>query len=91
MSLLLELPAELEAELSVAAAQLGLSVPEYIVRLLSRLVAATDCGKGPELHTGAELVAYWRNEGLLGTRQDIADAATHARQLREQAQARERS
>ena len=35
MSLVLDLPAELEAELAAGAARLGLPLPEYAVRLLA--------------------------------------------------------
>lgn len=36
------------------------------------------------VRTGADLVAYWERNGLLGTRRDIADPIAYARQLREQ-------
>ena len=45
------------------------------------LAVAQQCGR-----TGAELVAYWQGEGLVGTRPNIADAPAHARTLRERAQ-----
>ena len=86
MSLVLELPAELEAELAAEAARLGLSLPEYALRLL-----AGGLGPGSGPRTGDELVAYWRNQGLIGTRPEITDAAEYARTLREQAQRRSRS
>ena len=40
--------------------------------------------------TGAEVVAYWEREGLLGTRPDITDPSGHSRALREKAEMRER-
>jgi hypothetical protein len=40
--------------------------------------------------TGAEIVAYWEREGLIGTRTDITDSVEHARQLRRRAERRER-
>lgn len=40
------------------------------------------------VRSGADLVAFWRAEGLIGSRPDITDSQTHARQLREQAQRR---
>jgi hypothetical protein len=85
MSLMLELPAELETELAAEAARLGLSLPEYVLRLLSG-------GHAPNAapRTGAELLAYWQGEGLVGTRPEIADSPAHARTLREQAQRRTR-
>jgi hypothetical protein len=42
----------------------------------------------PALRAGAELLAYWQGEGLIGTRPDVVDGPAHARDLREQAQRR---
>jgi hypothetical protein len=86
MSLVLDLPAELETELAADAARLGLTLREYILRLLSGGHALS-----PAPRTGAELVAYWQGEGLVGTRAEIADGPAHARDLRGRAQTRERS
>ncbi len=79
MSITLDLPEELESDLSIEAARLGLSLPEYALRLLS---VARTVGNKPK--TGAELVEYWHGEELIGTRPDIADSQTHARQIRHQ-------
>jgi hypothetical protein len=83
MSLVLDLPAELETELEAEAARLGLPLPEYALRLL-----AGARNPNPIPRNGAELLAYWQTEGLVGTRADIADSAEYARNLREQAQRR---
>lgn len=85
MSLVLDLPAELESELAAEASRLGLPLPEYVLRLLAG-------GRAPSSlpRTGAELLAYWKSEGLIGTRPEIADNSAHARTLREQAQRRAR-
>lgn len=85
MSLVLDLPAELETELAAEAAHLGLPLPEYALRLLA---GGRSLRSAP--HTGAELLAYWQGEGLVGTRPDITDAPAHARALREQVQRRAR-
>jgi hypothetical protein len=84
MSLVVDLPADLESALAAEAAQLHLPLPEYALRLLTvgRL-------PDPRPRTGAELVAYWQGEGLVGTRPDIVDAPGHARALRERAERRE--
>jgi hypothetical protein len=86
MSLVLELPPDLEAELAAEAARLNLTLPEYALRLLAagRVV-------GPQPRTGAELLAYWQGARLVGTRSDITDAAAYARKLRQRAEKRERS
>jgi hypothetical protein len=86
MSLVLDLPPELESALAAEAARLGLPLPEYVVRLL----AGTGQGSTCSPRTGAELLAYWQGEGLVGTRPEIADSSVHARSLREQAQRRAR-
>jgi hypothetical protein len=85
MSLVLDLPPELETELAAEAARLGLPLPDYVLRLLAggRTVS-------PIPRTGAELLAYWQGEELVGTRPEIADSLGHARALREQAQRRAR-
>ena len=77
MSVTLDLPEELESALSAEADRLDLSLSEYILRLLT---TARPVDNMPA--TGAELVTYWQNEGVIGTRSDIADGPEHARQLR---------
>lgn len=84
MTLTLEIPNELEQELSTEAAQLGVSLPEYVLRLLSFRPPLT-----PTPQTGADLVVYWREAGLVGTRTDIADSQQYARKLRATAEKRE--
>ncbi|HEY3232569.1 MAG TPA: hypothetical protein VGJ87_25280 [Roseiflexaceae bacterium] len=77
MEITLDLSQELESELSIEAERLGLPLSEYVLRVLStgRLVGTTP-------KTGAELVDYWQNEGLIGMRPDIADSREHARLIR---------
>ena len=85
MSITLDLPQELESELATEATQLGLPLSEYVLRLLS-----TRSLVGPSPTNGAELVAYWQREGVIGTRPDIMDSQVHARQLRHKAERRRR-
>lgn len=85
MNLVLELPPELESELAAEAVRLGLSLPEYALRLLAGGAAFR-----PAVRTGAELLSYWQGTALIGTRPDIEDSSAHARTMREQAQRRER-
>ena len=80
MSLMLDLPPDLETELAVEAARLGLPLPEYILRLLAGGRTASSAPR-----TGAELLAYWQGEGLVGTRPEITDSQALARTLRAQA------
>ena len=83
MTLKLELPNDLESQLSSEAQRLGLALDQYALQLLRNSAVAP---KRPT--TGAELVAYWKQEGVIGSRPDIADSATYARNLRELAQRR---
>jgi hypothetical protein len=85
MTLVLDLPPELETELAAEAAHLGLPLSEYALRLLA---GGRNLRSAPR--TGAELLAYWQGEGLVGTRPDIPDAPAHGRSVREQAQRRAR-
>jgi hypothetical protein len=86
MSLVLEIPPELESELAAEAARLRLPVSEYALRLL-----AVGRMAGPMPRNGAELLAYWQGADLVGTRPEIADAPAHARDVRRKAETRERS
>jgi hypothetical protein len=83
MSIMIDLPQELESELATEATHLGLSLTEYVLRLLS---TRSFVGQLPT--TGAELVAYWQREGVIGTRPEITDSQAHARQIRHQAEKR---
>lgn len=84
MKLVLDLPSNLEHELAAEAEHLCLSLPDYVLKLLA---ATRHMPSQPR--NGAELVAYWESEGLIGTRPDIVDSTSHARTLRERAQHRE--
>jgi hypothetical protein len=86
MSVTLDLPHELEDELAAKAAQLGLPLPEYILRVLSTTVAIGDKPK-----TGADLVEYWQNEEVIGARPDVTDSQGHAQQSRRRAERRTRT
>ena len=85
MSLTLDLPTDLASELEAEAADCRLPLTAYVVKLL-----ADGRGARPKPQTGAELVEYWKREGLVGTRQEIADSAEHARLLRDSSQRRVR-
>jgi hypothetical protein len=85
MSITLHLPLEIETKLAAEASRHGLPLSDYLVRVLSNGgQAATTLGNG------AELVAYWQHAGLVGARADISDSQQHARDLRAEAERRER-
>ncbi|MGL4461121.1 MAG: hypothetical protein ACRC1K_03135 [Planctomycetia bacterium] len=84
MSRTIEIPDELAVALSAEAARQGMTLPDYALRKLSAQIPA-----GESMKTGADLVAYWKTEGLVGSRPEIEDSQDHARRLREQAERRE--
>ncbi|MBW4554962.1 MAG: hypothetical protein KME59_03310 [Trichormus sp. ATA11-4-KO1] len=86
MNINLDLPPDLEKELCNEASQLNLTLSEYILHLLSVRQILANLPK-----TGAELVAFWQNEGLINSRPDITDSQAYARQLRHKAETRERT
>jgi hypothetical protein len=83
MSISLDLPPELESELSTEASKLNLPVSEYILRILAVRAVLADPPK-----TGADLVAYWQAAGVVNSRPDIVDSQAHARNLRHEAEMR---
>jgi hypothetical protein len=83
MTLMLDLPPELEARLQDEAIRRGVQVEEYALQILQSGVQAQT--------VGAEIVAEWERAGVIGSRPDIADSQAHARMLRERAQTRERT
>lgn len=86
MNISIELPADLENELSTEASQLKLPLAEYILRVLSFRPFLQNPPK-----TGVELVAYWERVGVINSRPDIADSQEHARRLRNQSEHRKRA
>jgi hypothetical protein len=86
MNVSIELPSDLENELSAEASQLKLPLSEYILRVLSFRPFLQNLPK-----TGVELVAYWESVGVINSRPDITDSQEHARRLRDQAEHRERT
>ncbi len=84
MTITIELPKELEQELSVEARQINLSLSEYILRLLSVRQILNNPPK-----TGAELINYWQNEGLINSHPEIKDSQEYARKIRYEAEHRQ--
>jgi len=85
MSIAIDLPVEMEEQLLAEAAELGLSLPEYVLRLISTGVVI-----GNKPRNGAELVSYWQHEGVIGSRREIDDSRARARQIRNEAEHRQR-
>jgi hypothetical protein len=84
MTITLELPQELEQELSSKAEKINLSLSEYILHLITVRQILNNPPK-----TGAELVNYWQKEGLINSRPDINDSQEYARQIRYEAEHRQ--
>ena len=82
-SLTLKIPEYLQERLTREAQHLGMSIEQYASRLL---------GAEPEtkksVMTGAEVVDFWKREGLIGSREDIDDSQSHARRIRHEAERR---
>lgn len=86
MSIRLDLPPELESELSTEASRLNLPLTDYILQVLSIRQVLNNPPK-----TGAELVAYWQSAGVINSRPEISDSQVYARHLRHEAETRTRA
>lgn len=86
MTITLDLRQDLEQRLTSEATRLGIPVEQYALRLLGGVP-----GSGQRPRNGAELVAYWQRESVIGSRPDIKDSQAHARKIRRQAERRLRS
>ena len=90
--LTIELTPDTEAALSRAAARRGVVAADLARALLEeQLEREQQSGEARAPATGAELVAYWQAEGVVGAwagRTDITDSAGYARELRRRAEAR---
>ncbi len=99
MTLILELTPEQEQQLEAKARQRNLDTTSYAVAVLfEKGVAEEDLDKllppvgplPPADGNGADLVAYWEREGLIGTRPEIKDSLEQARAIRRTAERRVR-
>ena len=100
MTLTLELTPEQERYIQAEARRRNLDAASYAIALLFDEGAATDSDEEalppagplpPADGAGADLVAYWEREGLIGTRPDIKDSLEHARAIRRKAERRTRA
>lgn len=83
MSIVLDLPQELEIKLSAEASRHGVPLSEYVLQILSGGGHAST-----NVRNGTELLTYWQQEGLVGTRPEIVDSQKYARDLRAEAERR---
>lgn len=87
MPLTINLPQDLERELSAEAERLGVPLSEYALRVLAEGRAGSSEESSLD---GAKLVAFWRSQGVIGARPEISDVQAHARGLRQSAEHRMR-
>lgn len=83
MSLTLDLPADLERRLSSEASRLGIPIERYALLLLGDSPTTPSRPKN-----GAELVDFWRREGVIGSRSEIENSQARAREIRRRAESR---
>ena len=97
MTLTLELTPKHEQQLRAEAERRGLDEVSYAKSRLFDLDASDSdednalppSGPLPPANgTGADLVAYWKREWLIGTRPDIKDSQAHAQAIRYKAERR---
>ncbi len=79
MTLTLELSQDLERRLATEAMRQGLPVEQYALQLLGDIPKAEAVPAN-----GAELVSFWRREGVIGSRPDIENSQVYARKIRRQ-------
>jgi len=85
VSIVINLPNELERTIAAEAAKAGMTVSDYVADRLAKATAVTATGETKVRLTGAALVQRWRDTGLIGYRSDITDPDAHSRRLREEA------
>ena len=86
MTIMLDLPTELEARLEAKALKRDKPFEQYVLSLIEDSLPALS--PMPELKTGADVVAFWKANGLIGDwaeREDIGDNLEYARELRRNA------
>lgn len=89
MTLTLELTPEQEQRIEAEARRRNLDAASYAKALLFEEEAPEQKSQAAEEQwSGADLVAYWEREGVIGSRPDITDSLEHARAIRRKAERR---
>lgn len=97
MTLTLELTAEQEQRIEAEARRRNMDAASYAKTLLfeedtaeaSEEEMLPPVGPLPPTNgTGADVVAYWERESVIGSRPDITDSLEHARAIRRKAERR---
>lgn len=91
MTLTLELTPEQERHIEAEARRRNLDAASCAKALLFDEQEAIQREEAVEEQwSGADLVAYWEREGVIGSRPDITDSLEHARAIRRKAERRDR-
>lgn len=88
MSIVVNLPAELEKTIAAEAAKAGMSISDYVAGRLAEGTAPNGSHRPTRRLTGPALVQRWKDLGLIGYRADITDPEMHSRRLHELARRR---
>jgi len=75
MSIVLDLPHKLLKELNIEAAKQNQDLNEYLTQLIQR-------GRTVQFSTTSDILAYWKKEGLIGTKPASTDSQKVAQRLR---------
>ncbi len=88
MTLILDLTPQQEQQIEAQARARNMDARTYA---LARLFEDQPVEHAEEKQwSGADLVAYWEKEGVIGSRPDITDSQEHARAIRRKAERRGR-
>jgi hypothetical protein len=90
---------DIEIRLEEASASAGMPVMDYVLQVLNDSLASNDQGGEivpenaygdiiPGTMSGADMIAFWKKEGIVRRRDDLPDSPVYARQLRERAERR---
>ena len=82
MTLTLELTPEQQEKLDAEAIQHGMDTATFALSVLTGNAATLPA---PKKWSGADLVAYWEREGLIGSRPEIIDSLEHVCAIRRKA------
>ena len=86
MSVVLNLPKRLEKQLHLEAASQQQPLEEYLLDLIHLARQP----RTPAFQTTADVLAYWKAEGVIGSRPAKTNSQKLARQLRDQVEMRRR-
>lgn len=84
MTITLNLPPGVEARIEEEAAKRSSPTEDYLISLIEKSLPPP--APMPELTAGADVVAYWEREGVIGMwadREDMQDSTAYVNRLRQ--------